>query len=445
MSHLDRWRRLLGVVIALVLAVDVVVVVTSDESGSALLTDGVAADLDPPADVGVRRWWLQWDRDRPQEAGTSSSAVPSTTTSASARSTVSGNSSPSSALPPSTGAGTTATTTTTSSANLEPPPEPCPDMAPLAASAPDKPGLYVANEDGSHLRRLDVGSSGSISPDGGSVAFTYFDVCIGPVAGGPSLKVELPGAPMEISRGRVAQWSPDGTRIAVLVSHSQWSFFPTDVYVADVATGRTTLVYPTAKGHYTAADWSPDGSRLAIADGASIQIVRADGSGARRIYRDDDERLFTVEWPTEGEILTTDSAQNLIRVASDGSGATESGHRAGSFDVGPDGRIAISIETEWQHWDVSVLEPTGSSRVVSSRSGLSPWWLGNGRVLYLSYGEGQSSSLISVAADGGGERVLFSLPPVWGSGPVMGTIAAVPNAELLTFAVGEVQSISGSG
>ncbi len=104
----------------------------------------------------------------------------------------------------------------------------------------------------------------SLSPDGGSVAFERSrcdrsgDACT--ALGGiwvASTRVSTTHLRRLTARGTCPAWGPGGRGIAYLVGST--------LRVADVATGRTTLLdRDAACGEATSPAWSPDGSRLAV-------------------------------------------------------------------------------------------------------------------------------------------------------------------------------------
>lgn len=69
-------------------------------------------------------------------------------------------------------------------------------------------------------------------------------------------------------------WSPDGTRLVTATGRN--------LSIVDIATGEvsTILTRPT---YLTQPAWSPDGTRIAYNDGATIRLIRPDGTG-RRVF-----------------------------------------------------------------------------------------------------------------------------------------------------------------
>jgi TolB protein len=118
--------------------------------------------------------------------------------------------------------------------------------------------------------------SPSWSPDGKRIAFaartrgSNFDVYVCRVDGG-GLK-RLTRSPLADEH---PTWSPDGRRIAFARARSS---VRSEIWVLN-ADGSS----PRRVGDGGAPDWSPDGKRIALTLGGAIALVRADGTGLRRL------------------------------------------------------------------------------------------------------------------------------------------------------------------
>jgi WD40 repeat protein len=64
-----------------------------------------------------------------------------------------------------------------------------------------------------------------------------------------------------------AAWSPDGSRVALLVSESDGTAFLPSIAVVDRTTGSARQVLRQVPGHIRQVSWSPDGSRLLVIAG----------------------------------------------------------------------------------------------------------------------------------------------------------------------------------
>lgn len=162
------------------------------------------------------------------------------------------------------------------------------ERAPAAPSpvklAFDRGGwIYVARDDGTGARRLIRGSGAAFSPDGSRLAFARFDrLYVAHPDGTDERQLVLAG------RGYGVRWSPDGRKIT-FTSHYRSGRFA--VYVANAdGTGVRRLVKPAHRLEESASPaWSPDGRWLAFAStraaagNPEIYVVRPDGSGLRRL------------------------------------------------------------------------------------------------------------------------------------------------------------------
>ncbi|GAB2945817.1 VWA domain-containing protein [Micromonospora polyrhachis] len=147
-----------------------------------------------------------------------------------------------------------------------------------AADAPADPGgdLYLRRP-GSGIARLTSGpgadSQPALSPDGRRVAFVSdrggsADLWLVVTDGStPRRLTDHPGEDIGPS------WSPDSTRIMFSSTRDDPAG---DLYVLDVASGRTTRL-TSDPGADTQPAWSPDGTRIAF---TTTRFAPADGSGA---------------------------------------------------------------------------------------------------------------------------------------------------------------------
>lgn len=196
--------------------------------------------------------------------------------------------------------------------------------------APSTSDIYTANSDGSNERKLLKNGAfdynASFSPDGRSVVFTSerngdgnSDVFraridgsdVRPLATGPSVD-------------DAAVLSPDGTRLAFVSTRNG---FYANVWVQDVRSGRLRNVTGAAgiQGEHSQPNsflrpsWSPDGQWLAISSDRnsdwrghnnnrgwehiqelSIYVVRADGTGFRRVASKEGFCLGSPKWSPDG-------------------------------------------------------------------------------------------------------------------------------------------------
>ncbi|MFQ6096610.1 MAG: hypothetical protein ACE5O2_02710 [Armatimonadota bacterium] len=205
--------------------------------------------------------------------------------------------------------------------------------------------VVVCRHDGSQLRILSqmahsAVSSPKFSPDGAQVAWLEEtlggeDILVAASAsGGGRTLLSAPG-----TEAGFFAWSPDGSNVAYLQKNSR-----TDIAVVDVATHATVLVTNAAVNESVEVPfaWSPDGQWLAYTveptgatpgTGREVWVVRADGSGRRRLTFDAESEAVP-EWSPTGDHIAfvhgtgTDSEVYVIRP--DGSGLTNVSQQAGA-------------------------------------------------------------------------------------------------------------------
>jgi Tol biopolymer transport system component/polyisoprenoid-binding protein YceI len=182
------------------------------------------------------------------------------------------------------------------------------------------PSVQVAQADGSGRKSPipeQLSTQPDWSPDGRRLAVTVAGamevskIAIVDAAGSPAR--ELDGTPTADSEPR---WSPDGRRLAVSAYGGPGN---DDVALLDPATGRFRRLTSSPSYEHSPA-WSPDGRRIAYVKDGAIHVMRADGSGDRRLTRGPKDAAPA--WSPDGARLSLVRDGNLHVIRATGSGST---------------------------------------------------------------------------------------------------------------------------
>jgi streptogramin lyase len=155
--------------------------------------------------------------------------------------------------------------------------EPCPDDAFYYGCPRD---LYVVNADGTGLHLVSSGaSSPSWSPDGERIVFQTSGTDGGTVIA--VVNADGTGQTVLANTGQGSNlapaWSPDGSTIVYSsIRREDWGIFATPA-----SGGPEQELVPTGSsfGYVDDPTWSPDGSRIAFVADSGIAVMRPDGSG----------------------------------------------------------------------------------------------------------------------------------------------------------------------
>jgi dipeptidyl aminopeptidase/acylaminoacyl peptidase len=161
------------------------------------------------------------------------------------------------------------------------------------------------------------------SPDGRHIAYIGFDeISIVESDGGSPNEVTVPGLFLQ-----EPVWSPDGRQIALEGDLD----FP-HLRVLDVDSGRITTVAPKLRVDYTRPAWSPDGARLALRVQDETYVVQVPPGAVRRVMVDaghpdehsdpfgDPDDGSNVSWSPDGTWLAVPANGDLWIVRADGTG-----------------------------------------------------------------------------------------------------------------------------
>jgi hypothetical protein len=265
--------------------------------------------------------------------------------------------------------------------------------------------IWSVAADGSDLRPVYTGDGSATtpawSPDGTRIAFLEADRSsrdLGPLrllwreADGSNPVVVIAEGLIEPAV-RALEWSPDGTRIAVLDSkeHDIDAFDEFGLPLAEIAvyrldgTRERLLDVPGGAGGFA---WSPDGQGFAVsrvdAQGA-IDLIRVDLEGRVVGLIAEDVAPYSPVWAPDGSRIAFTRQEvmpgvsdvlldDVWTVAPDGTGErrlTEDGGRKPSLAWTPDGqRILFSRQTP-DRCDIVSIRPDGSGRqVVADRAAM---------------------------------------------------------------------------
>jgi Tol biopolymer transport system component len=156
--------------------------------------------------------------------------------------------------------------------------------------------------DGSRVVFVDATGVASVAADGGE----------------PRRLVTFDAA---VATARQPAWSPDGRRIVFTASAAATPGTEHLVMMNADGSDRRPLTEPDGPYSLEAA-WSPDGTRVAFSGGGSgvsgswVEIVRADGTGSRRIARHCAGR--DPQWSPDGRRIVFTGPHGLMVVDADG-------------------------------------------------------------------------------------------------------------------------------
>jgi Tol biopolymer transport system component len=273
----------------------------------------------------------------------------------------------------------------------EPTPRPTPARLGSLAYAVDG-DIYVAEWDGSNAVRIadgrppsdcqDVGeysAHGPIwSPDGRYLAYRHMN-CNGPAFQTPGSwwDVVISDAEGNVvtsfpSQGWGISWSPDSTRVAVLVHWFETGEEPRTIGIYGIDGERQTLLTPHVIGGGEADPvWSPDGRSLLLGnfeiplDGSPPRPLPIEGVG--RTYSPDGSRVAYNS--RSSHFVRPRTRSSLVIAAADGSNPQEVfGDRVGSIAWSPTGdRIAF---TSWNGTELRLLDvATGTVTLLTETDG----------------------------------------------------------------------------
>jgi Tol biopolymer transport system component len=270
-------------------------------------------------------------------------------------------------------------------------PLPSPDGT-LIAVAGEK-GLTVMNADGSDARPLRgcyESELPSWSPDSGSLA------CEAAGAAGLIVVDAKSGEAKHLAdKGTSPAWSPDGQLVAFIDRDDE------SLWVVAAKGGAARRLSDDAYGELT---WSPDSHRIAYSGFArgGLFTVRTDGSAERRIAKGD---IHNPRWSPTGSLIAFERGSGVYVVRADGSGLRR-----------------ISISAGGESSSSPAWSPDGGRLVyVRARYSTDPSEGYEGDLVAVSPGTGVSRALTRPFPVGGS-----SAAPQWAPGVRLTTLAKAP-------------------
>jgi TolB protein len=254
--------------------------------------------------------------------------------------------------------------------------------------------IFVADLDGSHSQKVATGALPDISPDGSRVAFNTQDDA-----------KNRPGPERHIA-------------------------------IAEVATGKVTVLKDIPSDNCFGPVWSPDGKQLAFMIMADkkwqLGLVNADGSGFRLVKNAElnNDGLGGLEWSRDGKWIFCHDLDNLYQIDPDGKTAnkwalakilTDASMNSGDrLSVSADGKsllrdVDCGAEHERKNWDgpQPAIEKfdLGSEKAVrvtgKNDFAWEPFWLSADEFLCIMQKENENEpSIYRMSADGRNPKLL---------------------------------------
>ncbi len=255
-------------------------------------------------------------------------------------------------------------------------------------------GIFVADTDGTHQKKIAVGALPEISPDGTRVAFNTSED-----------SETRPGPERHIA-------------------------------VADVASGKVTVLKDIPSDNCFGPVWSPDGSKLAFSIMAEkewqLGLINADGSEFRFVKNAGlrNDAFGEPEWARDGKSIFCHDLDNIYQIDLDGNVLkkwelskilTDASMNGGDrLSISPDGKVLLmdvdcGSEHERKNWDGP--QPAIEKFDVASEKAVrvtgkddfvwEPFWLSNDEFLCIMQKENENeASIYRMSLDGKNAKLL---------------------------------------
>ena len=238
--------------------------------------------------------------------------------------------------------------------------------------------------------------------------------------------------PKKIATGALPEISPDGTRVAFnTVADAKTRPGPErHIAVADVASGKITVLKDIPSDNCFGPVWSPDGTKLAfsiMSDGEwQLGLVNVDGSGFRFVKNAGLRRdaLGAPEWARDGKSIYCHDLDNIYQIDLDGNALkkwelskilTDASMNSGDrLSISTDGKVLLmdvdcGAEHERKNWDGP--QPAIEKFDLSSEKAVritgkddfvwEPFWLSNDEFLCIMQKENENdASIYRMSLDG---------------------------------------------
>jgi TolB protein len=242
----------------------------------------------------------------------------------------------------------------------------------------------------------------------------------------------------KIATGALPEISPDGTRVAFNTEADAKTRPGPErhIAVADVATGKVTVLKDIPSDNCFGPVWSPDGSKLAFSVMADkewqLGVVNADGTGFRFVKNTalKSDAFGAPEWARNGKSIFCHDLDNIYQIDLDGNvlkkwqlskiltdASMNSGDR---LSVSPDGKVLLmdvdcGSEHERKNWDgpqpaIEKFDVTGDKAVRVTGKDDFVWelfWLSNDEFLCIMQKENENeASIYRMSLDGKNAKLL---------------------------------------